>query len=124
MSQVVHLTIDDAVRLVRLMGIGPIRDIGLLDSALLRPRSTAFGHDAYGTLDLKAAALIHSLTNNHALVDGNKRLAWAATVVFLDLNGTRPEITDDETFELVWEIAGTHLGLEAIARRLQVRGTI
>lgn len=62
------------------------------------------------TLDLKAAALLSSLTNNHALVDGNKRLNRAATAVFLDLNGARPKLTDGEAFDLVWEIAVTALG--------------
>ena len=56
-----------------------VRDAGLLESALARPQSTVFGADAYPTLHTKAAALLHSLARNHALVDGNKRLAWLAT---------------------------------------------
>lgn len=64
-----------------------IADAGLLDSALKRPQASAFGRDAYPTLTAQAAALLQSLVRNHALVDGNKRLAWAATKLFLRFNG-------------------------------------
>ena len=114
------LTLDDAIALIRRMGIGPVRDIGLLDSALARPRSSAFGEDAYPSLELKAAALLDSLTNNHPLVDGNKRLAWLATTVFLDLNGYRVDLNDDQAFDLVWDIASNRFGLDEIIRRLRI----
>lgn len=52
----------------------PIRDIGLLGSAVARPQTTAFGEDAYPDISTKAAALLHSILNDYALVDGNKRL--------------------------------------------------
>ncbi|MBV9119453.1 MAG: Fic family protein, partial [Chloroflexi bacterium] len=81
-----YLDTEDLLGLVRILGAGPVRDLGLLDSAAARPRSSVFGQDAYADLTLKAAALLQSLCRNHALVDGNKRLAWLATVVFLDLN--------------------------------------
>ena len=119
MSGVEYLDLEDLLQLVRILAIGPVRDIGLLDSATARPRSSAFGEDAYPTIGLKAAALLHSITNNHALVDGNKRLAWLATTVFLDLNGCGPDLSDDEAFDLVWEVAGTSLEVEVIARRLR-----
>ena len=64
-----------------------IRDLGLVESALARPRASAFGEDAYTSLFEKAAALMESIARNHALVDGNKRLAWVATRLFLALNG-------------------------------------
>jgi death-on-curing protein len=115
-----YLDLEDILQLVRHLGIGPVRDVGLLDSAVARPRSSAFGEDAYSSISLKAAALLHSITNNHALVDGNKRLAWLATTVFLDLNGLAPELSDDEAFELVWEIASTSLDVGAIASKLEV----
>ena len=73
MTDVHYLDLDDLVRLVRRLGAGPIRDLGLLDSCAARPRSTVFGVDAYPALDLKAAALLHSIARNHALVDGNGR---------------------------------------------------
>ena len=68
-----------------------IADVGLLESALARPHATAFGKDAYPDLLHKAGALMESLARNHPLVDGNKRLAWTATVVFLLLNGANVE---------------------------------
>ena len=84
-----YLDLDDLVDLARtLLGDPPpIRDIGLLGSAAARPQTTAFGEDAYPNLLTKAAALLQSLVNNHSLVDGNKRLGWLATAVFLELNG-------------------------------------
>ncbi len=103
------------------MGAGPVRDVGLLDSAVARPRLRTFGEDASPTLALKAAALSHSVASSHAWVDGNKRLAWLATAVFLDLNGSRPDVTDDEAFNLVMDVASSDLPLEKIAARLQLR---
>jgi death on curing protein len=64
-----------------------VRDHGLLASAADRPRTSVFGEDAYPTFAAKAAALLHSIARNHPLVDGNKRLAWAATRTFCLLNG-------------------------------------
>ena len=115
---VVHLTLDDILHMVRRLGIGPVRDIGLIDAAVARPRSTAYGTDAYPTLELKAAALLESLVGNHALVDGNRRIAWLATVVFLDLNGVMVTLDDDAAFDLVMDAAQRRLPLEAIANRL------
>lgn len=102
-----YLDIEDIVEMIRALGIGPIRDLGLLDSAVNRPRASVFGEDAYETLNLKAAALLHSMTKNHALVDGNKRLAWLCTVVFCDLNGFTTDLNDDGAFQLVWDIASS-----------------
>jgi death-on-curing protein len=119
-ENVEYLELEDILHMVRHLGVGPVRDVGLLDSAVARPRSSAFGEDSYRSLSLKAAALLHSITNYHALVDGNTRLAWLATTVFLDLNGLAPDPSDDEAFELVWEVASTSLDVEAISMRLQV----
>ncbi len=116
-----YLDIEDIVEMIRLLGIGPIRDVGLLDSAVNRPRSSAFGEDAYETLDLKAAALLHSMTKNHALVDGNKRLGWLSTVVLCDLNGLSPDLKDDDAYQLVWDIASsTQDDITAIADGLHL----
>ena len=82
------LDIDDLLELAGLL-LGepvPLRDAGLLESAAARPRATVLGDDAYPTVWDKAAALLHSLVKNHALVDGNKRLGWLATAVFLEIN--------------------------------------
>jgi death-on-curing protein len=120
-TDVEYLDLEDILGLIRTLGLGPVRDVGLLDSATARPRSTAFGEDAYPTVTLKAAALLHSLANNHAMVDGNKRIAWLATVVFLDVNGVVLDLSDDEAFDLVWEVASTSIGAEGIAARLRTQ---
>ena len=120
MSEVEYLDLEDVLAMVRTLSIGPVRDIGLLDSAVNRPRSSAFGEDAYPSISFKAAALLHSMTKNHALVDGNKRLAWLSTVVFCDLNGFAPRLTDDEAFQLVWNIASSELDVAFIAERLRL----
>ncbi|WP_028709014.1 type II toxin-antitoxin system death-on-curing family toxin [Propionicicella superfundia] len=102
-----HLTLEDVLALIEDLGVGPIRDIGLLDSALHRPQVTVFGQDAYPTLDDKAAVLLESLVRNHALIDGNKRLGWLATVVFYGLNDTSLDAPDDDAYDLVIAIAGS-----------------
>lgn len=76
--------------------------------------------DAYPTIAIKAAALLHSLASNHPLVDGNKRLAWLATVVFLDLNGLEAKVSDDEAFDVVWEVASGESDLAVISARLRI----
>jgi death on curing protein len=118
MTDVEYLDIEDAMAMIRALGVGPVRDIGLLDSALNRPRSSAFGEDAYPTLTVKAAALLHSVTNNHALLDGNKRLGWLCTVVICDLNGFAIDLSDDQAFQLVWDVASSSIDVPSIAGRL------
>jgi len=115
-----YLTTDDLLVLVEELGGLQVRDFGLLDSAAHRPQATAFGDDAYPDLDTKAAVLLESIVRNHPLVDGNKRLTWLATTVFLDLNGLAPDLSEDEAFDLVWEIASTSVDVEAIATKLRV----
>jgi death-on-curing protein len=117
-SDLEYLDLEDLLGLVRALGTGPVRDVGLLDAASARPRSAAFGQDAYPSLHHKAAALLHSLVRNHALADGNKRLGWLATAVFLDLNGATPELSDDEAFDLVMAVADGKLDVDEIAERL------
>ena len=118
MSELDHLEVEDLLQLTRLLGVGPVRDVGLLEAACARPRASVLGDEAYPTLELKAAALLHSLVRNHALMDGNKRLAWLATVVFLDLNGHTVDLDDDEAFQLVMDAAEGDLDVEQIAQRL------
>lgn len=115
MSAVTYLTLDDLLGLVRRLGVGPVTDVGLLDAAVSRPRSSAFGEDAYPTLHLKAAALLHSIVTTHALVDGNKRLGWLATLVFLDLNEAAVTLEDDDAFDLVMAVAEGRTDVKTIA---------
>lgn len=97
-----------------------VRDVGLLEAALARVRTRLFGEDAYPDLHTKAAALLHSLAGNHALIDGDKRLAFAATAVFLGINGHRVETTEDEVVEFVVAVAAGELTeLPEIAARLK-----
>ena len=118
-----YLELEDLLSLVRILDAGPVRDIGLLESAAARPRASAFGEDAYPSLELKAAALLHSIVRNDALVDGNKRLGWLATLVFLDINEHRPDVDDDQAFDLVMDAASGTADLEQIAARLRVTPT-
>jgi death-on-curing protein len=116
-----YLDLDDLIDLARaLLGDPPpIRDVGLLGSAAARPQVRAFGHDAYPDVITKAAALLQSIVNNHALVDGNKRLGWLATAVFLELNGfNASKISNDDVYDLVIWIASTNASLEDITTRL------
>ena len=103
-----YLTVEQALRIARAAVGGPIhvRDIGLLEAAVHRPRASVLGQDAYPDLFEKAAALLHSLARNHPLVDGNKRLAWLATYVFLAKNDVvlDPD-DDDEAYDLVVAVA-------------------
>jgi len=104
---VIFLTLADLVLIGRRATGAEIvvRDPGLLESALARPRASAFGADAYPTLETKAAALAHSLARNHALVDGNKRLTLAATIAFLGVNGRRLTFSNDEAYDFIIGLA-------------------
>lgn len=90
-------------------GEAVIRDHGLLESALARPQTRVFRADAYDSLEEKAAALLHSLTRNHALADGNKRLALATTIAFLGINGRRLTLSNDRAYHLVIAVAAGEL---------------
>jgi death on curing protein len=102
-----YLTVEQALRIARVAVGGPIeiRDIGLLEAAVHRPRASVLGQDAYPDLLTKAAALLHSLARNHALIDGNKRLAWLATYVFCAKNGVELDPDDDVAYDLVVAVA-------------------
>ena len=118
-----YLDIEDLIELARqLLGDPPpIRDLGLLSSAAARPQATAFGQDAYADVVTKAAALLQSIVNNHALVDGNKRLGWLATAVFLELNGLyASNLPNDDVYDIVMWIAQTNPAIEEIIDRLQL----
>ncbi len=96
-----------------------VRDIGLLDAAAHRPQASVFGSDAYPGVHLKAAALMESLVRGHPLVDGNKRLGWLATYVFLAMNGQVVEAPDDEAYDLVVGLAAGQRTLHEVASALQ-----
>ena len=117
-----YLDLDDLLEIGR-RAVGDdvkVGDYGLLESALARPRASAFGDEAYPDLHVKAAALLHSLARNHALIDGNKRLAWTACLTFLAINGQRISAPEDDRFDFVIRVAtGTEADLGEIAGQLR-----
>ncbi|ORV18080.1 type II toxin-antitoxin system death-on-curing family toxin [Mycobacterium celatum] len=117
-----YLDLDDLLDIAR-EAIGAdamVSDYGLLESALARPRASVFGGDAYPDLHLKAAALLHSLARNHAMVDGNKRLAWTACRTFLAINGQWITAPEDDRFEFVIRVAtGALSDLDKVAEQLR-----
>jgi death-on-curing protein len=117
-----YLDLDDILELARrLLGEPvPLRDAGLLGSAAARPQTVVLGEDAYPDIWTKAAALLQSIVNNHALIDGNKRLGCLATAVFLDLNRVAiAQATNDEVYDLVVAVAAGNPSVEEIAQWLR-----
>ncbi len=118
----IFLNLEEVLHVAaRTLGSEPgIRDLGLLESALARPQASAFGEAAYPTIHQQAAALLDSLARNHALVDGNKRLALAATIAFYGMNGMRLTLNNDQAYELVINVAsGTLNDVPRIASMLE-----
>jgi death-on-curing protein len=105
--RVIYLTLAELLHVAE-RTLGPdyaVRDYGLLEAAVARPQATVFGKDAYPDLDSKAAALLHSVARNHALIDGNKRLALTSVIAFYGLNGRRLTLTNDAAYDLVMAVA-------------------
>jgi death on curing protein len=98
-----YLDLDDLLAAADAAVGGPadVRDIGLLQAAAARPQATAFGEEAYPSLDAKAAALLQSIVVGHALVDGNKRLGWVAVRLFFLMNGTNIRPHANEAFDMI-----------------------
>ncbi|SBT91765.1 death on curing protein [Streptomyces sp. DI166] len=115
-----YLTLPELLHLAKRLGADEVRDYGLLDSALARPQSSVFGQDAYPDVWQKAAALMESLARNRSLVDGNKRIAWYATWVFLHLNGhpLDAEFDVDEAEQFVLDVCQGDLDVTKIAAQL------
>ncbi len=116
------LHLDDLLRLAeRLLGSPvPVRDVGLLGSAAARPQTSVFGEDAYPDVWTMAAALLQSIVKNHPLVDGNKRLGWLATAVFLELNGVEATAAgNDQVYEVIVAIAAGDHDVDEIALMLR-----
>lgn len=96
MDTALYLTLDEvlalhAALLARHGGAQGVRDMGLVESALARARS---GY--YESLSEQAAALLQSFAMNHAFIDGNKRVAWASSMVFLRMNGYRVRVSAED----------------------------
>ena len=113
-----YLELPQAVGILEDLGLH-IRDIGLLSSALARPSSSMFGVEAYPTIEVKAASLLSSLSQNHPLFDGNKRFSWIMTMTFLELNGVIVDMGLDAAFDLVLSTAQSKTSLDEIAAELR-----
>lgn len=109
-----YIEAEQAMAVVAKLGFH-VRDQGLLLSALARPSAGMFGEDAYPSIEQKAAALLSSLSQNHALFDGNKPLSLLLTFILLELNGFELMFTDDEAFELVLAAAQNKRTVDELA---------
>jgi death on curing protein len=117
-----YLTVEDLLEIASgVLDDVAFRDPGLLAAAVARPTTTVFGDDAYPTFEGKVAALLHSSVRNHALLDGNKRLAWSASRVFCLLNGRDLTYTVDEAEQMMLESAAGGLDVPQIAAWLAAR---
>jgi len=117
-----YLSVEDLLEIAA--GVLPevvIRDPGLLAAAAARPSISVFGDDAYPSFADKAAALLHCLVRNHALLDGNKRLAWSATRVFCLINDRDLNYTVHEAEELMLGAAAGHVDVSEISAWLAAR---
>ncbi|MBN1173808.1 MAG: Fic family protein [Micromonosporaceae bacterium] len=124
-----YLDVEDLVDIASIvLGAPPkVRDYGLLSSASARPMTSMYGQEAYPDLAEKTAALLHSICCNHALIDGNKRLAWAAAMVFVSLNTERPipEVDVDQAEAFVLAVAqGTLVEVTDLAAQLRRLGLV
>lgn len=120
-EEIDYLTVEDLLEVAAgVLAEAVVRDAGALAAAAARPLVSVFGADAYPTFEDKAAALLHSLVRNHALVDGNKRLAWAAPRTFCLLNGRDLAHTVDDAEEMVVAAAAGSLDVPDIASWLRV----
>lgn len=118
----IYLSVDELLRVAErvIRGAVTVRDVGLLVAAAVRPQTTVGAVDAYPDLITKAAALLHSLARNRALLDGNKRLALAGLIVFLGVNGVRLAATNNDAYDLVMSVATGDLDdVASIADRLR-----
>jgi death on curing protein len=115
-----YLRIESLVAYIEAKG-WVIADFGRLDSAATRPRAGYGDYEAYPTIALRAAALLHSVVCDHALVDGNERLGVIALLAFLDLNNRELDLTEDQFYDLVMDIAvGRERDVQVIAQRLNI----
>lgn len=109
------LDVYDALQIVEGLGFY-VKDLGLIEAAIARPQASAFGEDAYKTLELKAAALANSFVKNHALVDGNKRTTWVILNAFLYVNGYTLKMTANEGFDFILAFATDEFSLDEAAK--------
>ncbi|TSC89371.1 MAG: death-on-curing family protein [Microgenomates group bacterium Gr01-1014_5] len=108
---------DQAVR--RFGGSFGVRDIGLVESAIARPRATYDGNDLYRDIFDKTAALLQSPLKNHPFIDGNKRTALSSAGIFLKMNGYSLQNKHEEEVKFAIKVDNEHLSLEQISSWLK-----
>ncbi len=123
MERVTYLTLEQVLvihedQIERYGGISGLRDLTLLESAVFRPQSTFSGKDLYESHFDKAAALMHSLIKNHPFIDGNKRTATVATLVYLSLNNKILVMNNTELVRTVVRIETENWTIKKIANWL------
>jgi death-on-curing protein len=119
------LTLDEVLALHadqidRYGGAPGVRDLGLLESAVAAPRATFGGRLLHATLPEMAAAYLFHLAQNHPFVDGNKRVALAAAIAFLGLNGLWLEADPDELAETLFAVARGELTKAGLAEFIRL----
>ena len=115
-----YLDFHDMIEIGKsLIGDFRIRDKGLLESAAMRARTTIYSEDAYPDFEEKVASLIHSLARNHALIDGNKRIAWSAGRIFCLMNGRDLKMPIDDAEKMILDIAKGDIDVAEIAAILK-----
>jgi death-on-curing protein len=120
----IHLTVQTvreihAVALEKFGGSQGVRDENLLASAVLTPQSSFGGKSPYADIAEVAAAYLYYLCGNHPFIDGNKRTAMMAAIVFLRLNGIEPAPDSDEWEAFVLDVASSKLDRDATTSRLR-----
>jgi death-on-curing protein len=115
-DEIDYLTLQDLIEIGNaLIPDFRVREMGLLESAASRPRTTVFGDDAYPSFAEKVAALMHSLARNHALIDGNKRIAWSAGRAFCLMNGKDLHFGVDEAEAMILALAKGDVDVPGLA---------
>jgi len=119
-KEIDYLELADILQLGReIIADFRVRDLGLLESALARPKTTVFGDDAYPSFYQKVATLLHSIARNHALIDGNKRLAWSAARLFCLMNDQDIKMKPDKAYEMVIGVAAGEIDLPKLTVMLK-----
>ena len=119
-KEIDYLELADILKLGReIIAEFRVREIGLLESAVARPKTSVFGEDAYLTFAEKTAALLHSIARNHALIDGNKRLAWSAARLFCLMNDLDINMKQDKAYEMVVGVAAGQIEMDELVKILK-----
>ena len=119
-KEIDYLELADILKLAReIIADFRVREIGLLESAVARPKTSVFGEDAYLTFAEKTAALLHSIARNHALIDGNKRLAWSAARLFCLMNDLDINMKQDKAYEMVVGVAAGQIEMDELVKILK-----